>query len=67
MNDWYLWLLIKQVNQLIPTVLGKLIFYISVNQKFCNILVYASLQEVYHMTKAVQTVVGSIVVIGALI
>ena len=44
-----------------------------VSQKFCNILVRASLQCVYHMIEAVQvavedthTVIGSIVVVGAL-
>ena len=38
-------------------------------QKFCNILVDASLCHVYHVTEAVQamggTVFGSIVVVGA--
>ena len=42
-----------------------------ISQKFCNILVCAGLQHIYHMTKAVQgmegpTVVGCIVVGGVL-
>ena len=37
-----------------------------VSQKFCNIFVHVSLQCVYHVTKAVQAIVGNIVVVGAL-
>ena len=37
-----------------------------VSEKFCNILVHVSLRHIYHMTRAVQTMVGIIVVVGAL-
>ena len=33
-----------------------------VSQKFCNILVYASLQCIYHVTKAVLAVEGTLCV-----
>ena len=36
------------------------------NHKFCNSFVRASLRRVYHVTEAVQAVVCSIVVVGAL-
>ena len=36
-------------------------------QKFCNILIYGSLRCVYPATKAVQAIVGTIVVVGMLI
>ena len=29
-----------------------------ISQKFCNILVHASLQYIYHVTEAVQAVIG---------
>ena len=57
-------------------VLFKRSFVVTIswkNQKFCNILVHASLQLVYHMTEAVQAMislpamVGSIVVVCVLI
>ena len=38
----------------------------SVSQKFYNISVRVSLQREYHLTKAVQAVIGRIVVVGAL-
>ena len=34
------------------------------SQKFCNILVDASLWCIYHMTKTVQAVIGSIMVVS---
>ena len=42
-----------------------------VSPKFCNILIYASLQHIYHLTKAVQAMEGthcsySIMVVGVL-
>ena len=45
--------------------------YTRVSQKFCSILVYVSLQNIYHITESVQDVVGatvvsSIVLVGAL-
>ena len=36
------------------------------NEKFCNILLRPSLRRIYHVTEAVEAVVGSIVVVGAL-
>ena len=33
--------------------------YTKVSQKFCNIFVCASLGRVYHVTKAVKTIVGN--------
>ena len=38
-------------------ILGtKYIKYMRVSQKFCNILVHASLWHVYHVTEAIQTI-----------
>ena len=37
-----------------------------VSQEFCNILVHASLQHIYHMTETVQSVEGTIVVVNTM-
>ena len=47
-------------------MINSLLVNSKVSQKFCNILVRASLRRVGLVTKAVQVVEGSIVVAGAL-
>ena len=36
------------------------------SQKFCSILIYASLQQLYHMSKAVVAMVDSIMAVSVL-
>ena len=39
----------------------NLVEYPQVSHKFCNVSLYGSLQHVYHITKAVQAVVSTII------